>query len=177
VDLERCKKDAKALVRAFRDGDPEAVGRAEKVLGHRARDRFQLSDAQHVVAVERGHRTWPELRRTAAAQDGQREELMRQEEHLDTGLEYRPGEPVVIRTVRRRHIHVTDDGAAVTKAGKPDGWRELASQIEHELCVNVGRNGAVSLPVVPAGPGVDAIVRRVADASLALYQGILDLEG
>ena len=101
---------------------------------------------------------------------------MRQEERLDTGLEYRPGEPVLIRTVRRRHIHVTDDGAAVAKAGKPHGWRELAGRIEVELNVNIGRNGAVFLPVVPAGPGLEAIVNRVADASLALYEGILDLD-
>jgi len=35
----------------------------------------------------------------------------------------------------------------------------------------------VSLPAVPAGPGYEAIVRRVADASLALYQDVLELEG
>jgi hypothetical protein len=169
VDLERCKKDAKALVRAYRAGAEDAVARAESVLGRRAGDRFLLSDAQHVVAVERGHRSWPELKRAATVSE-------RREQHVTTDLEYRPGEPVVIRTFRRRHIHVTDDGAAVAKAGKPRDWRELAGRIEVELNVNVGRNGAISLPVVPAGPGLEAIVNRVADASLALYEGILDLD-
>jgi hypothetical protein len=172
VDLERCKKGAKALVRAYRAGAADAVARAETVLGRRAADRFQLSDAQHVVAVECGYRSWPELKRAAATAERE----LREEERVETGLEYRPGEPVVIRTVRRRHIHVTDDGTAVAKAGRPRGWRERASRIEAELCVNVSRNGVVSLPVVPAGPGLDAIVLRVADASLALYEEILDLE-
>ena len=60
MDLERYRKDAKAFVRAHRAGDPEALARAEAVLG--SRGRFQLSDAQYVVAVEHGYRTWPELR-------------------------------------------------------------------------------------------------------------------
>jgi hypothetical protein len=49
-DLEHERKEAKRLVRAFRAGEPEAVHRAEAVLGARARERFGLSDAQHVVA-------------------------------------------------------------------------------------------------------------------------------
>ena len=65
MDLERYRKDAKALLRAFRAGDGEAAARAESVLGERGRGRFQLSDAQHVVAVEHGYRTWPELKRAA----------------------------------------------------------------------------------------------------------------
>jgi hypothetical protein len=65
VDLERYRKDAKALVRAARGGDAEAWRRAEAVLGERARERFRLSDAQHVVAREHGYRTWPELKRAA----------------------------------------------------------------------------------------------------------------
>jgi hypothetical protein len=33
---------------------------------------------------------------------------------IDTGLEYRPGDPVRVRVVRREHrISVTDDGAAI----------------------------------------------------------------
>ena len=99
------------------------------------------------------------------------------EELIDTGLEYRPGEPVLLRAVRRRHILVSDRGTALEKTGRVPGWREVGDRLEEELCVNVGRNGAVSLPVVPAGPGYEAIVRRIADASLALYQDVLELEG
>ena len=50
--MEHHRKQAKRLVRAFRDDDSEAVRRAESVLGARAQARFLLSDAQHVVARE-----------------------------------------------------------------------------------------------------------------------------
>ena len=66
MDLERYRKDAKALVRAARQGDADAIARARSILGSRADDRFQLSDAQHVVAVEHGYRSWPDLREAAA---------------------------------------------------------------------------------------------------------------
>jgi hypothetical protein len=166
VDLEQHRKDARKLSRAFRAAQPEAVARAVRVLGSRAHERFQLSDAQHVIAVENGCATWAALR---AAQP--REEL------IDTGLEYRPGEPVLLRAVHRRHILVSDGGAALEKAGRVPGWRAVGDRIEVELCVNVGRNGAVFLPVVPAAPAYEAILRRVAEASLALYQDVLELEG
>jgi hypothetical protein len=166
VDLEHYRKDAKKLARAFRAGEEDAVRRASRILETRAHRRFQLSDAQHVVAVENGYRTWPELK---GAQPN--------EQIVDTGLEYRPGEPVLLRTVERRHTLVTDDGAALEKAGARPGWRRIGDRLERELCVNVARNGAVFLPVVPRGPGHDAIVRRIAEASLALYQDVLDLEG
>jgi hypothetical protein len=95
----------------------------------------------------------------------------------ETGLSYRPAEPVVVRVVRReRRISVTDDGAAIEKAGRPPGWRYAAGRIERELDVNVSRVGVVSLPVVAAGPGLEAIVRRIGEASLALYQELLELE-
>jgi hypothetical protein len=101
---------------------------------------------------------------------------LRTETEVDTGLEYRPGEPVLVRIVRRPgRISVSDDGAAVRKAGRPPGWRDAAARIDDELVVNVSRHGVVSLPVVAAGPGLEAIVQRIGDASLALYQELLEL--
>lgn len=41
-----------------------------------SRDRFQLSDAQHVVAVERGYRSWPELKRALEARTEQWVEIL-----------------------------------------------------------------------------------------------------
>ena len=175
MDLEHCRKDAKALVRAHRAGNADAIGRAQKVLGLRAQERFLLSDAQHVVAVEHGHGTWPELKHAIEA--AALAPPTRSEELVDTGLEYAPGEPVLVRVVRRdRRTLVTDDGAAARKAGPAPGWREVGRRLEDELVVNVSRHGVVFLPVVAAGPGLEAIVRRIAEASLALYQELLDLE-
>jgi hypothetical protein len=244
VDLERCRKDAKTLLRAFRAGDGQAIARAEAVLGERARERFQLSDAQHVVAVEHGYRSWPELTRAgtgldaalvAAARDGReadverlleegadpsaalhaavqsaqpgtivrllaagadpgrrdpvgnstpaewalhngRRDLAGLIEGIDTGLEYRPGEPVRLAVSFRRHRYVADEGRALELAGRPDGWRAVAERVADERIVNVSRSGVVSLPVVDRGPGFDSIVERVAAASVALYEELLDLE-
>lgn len=158
--MEHHRKQAKSLRRAFRAGDPDATRRAELVLGKRARQRFLLSDAQHVGAVENGYRTWAELKHETAFSD----------ELVDTGLEYGPGDPVRVRIVRRgRRIRVSDEGAAVARAGRPPGWRDIAQQIDDELIVNVSRQGEVWLP------GDGRLVRRIAEASLALYQELLDL--
>jgi hypothetical protein len=163
--VEHHRKDAKRLLRAFRAGDADAVRRVELVLGERARERFLLSDAQHVVAVEQGYRTWPELVR----------ESTHEERIVATAYEYSPGDPVVVRVVHRgRKTGITDDGAAIERAGRPEGWREVAKRIDDELIVNVSRHGVVSLPVVRRGPDEDAIVDRIARASLALYHDLLD---
>lgn len=101
----------------------------------------------------------------------------RSETVIDTGLEYRPGDPVRVRVVRRGHrISVTDDGAAIEKAGRPPRWREAADRLAEELVVNISQKGVISLPVVPVGPGEERIVRRIGEASLGLYQELLELE-
>jgi hypothetical protein len=163
VNLERYRKDAKALVRAHRASADDARARARIVLGERASERFQLSDAQHVVAVENGYRDWAELKSSAPTL-------------LTTALEYLPGDPVTLRITHRRLVGVSDQGAAVERAGKPPGWRTVADRLADELVVNVSRSGTVGLPVSRCGPGFDAIVERVAHASLALYEELLELE-
>ena len=179
MNLEHHRKEAKRLLRAFQAGAPEALARAERAIGDRS--RFQLSDAQHVIAVEAGYRTWPELRRAAEA-PGSRDDA-RSETVVDVGLEYGPGEPVLVRVVRRGERGtgiaewVTDDGAAVAKAGRPPAWRDAVDRVHREFIVNISRRGVVSLPVVSVGPTEEEVVRRIGQASLALYQEILDLEG
>jgi hypothetical protein len=102
---------------------------------------------------------------------------MRDERVVETGLEYVPGDPVRLRVVHRdRRTSVSDEGAAVERAGRPAGWRDVAERIENDLVVNVSRQGAAWLPVVTVGPSEDVVIRRIAEASLALYQDLLDLE-
>ena len=98
------------------------------------------------------------------------------DEPVATRLEYMQGEPVVLRVAQHRFPYIYDDGGAVERTGRPPGWRAVAERLARELDVNISRSGVVSLPVVPAGPGFDAVAERVADASLTLYQAILDLE-
>ncbi|MGH2934399.1 MAG: hypothetical protein ACRDL2_07785 [Gaiellaceae bacterium] len=92
---------------------------------------------------------------------------------MDSGLEYRPGEPVLVRVVRRERRTLVTDDAAAARGRVPE---DVARRIERELVVNVARSGAVFLPVVAAGPRLDEITHRIANASLALYQELLDLE-
>lgn len=101
----------------------------------------------------------------------------RTESVIETGLEYGPRDPVRVRVVRRPHrVSVTDDGAAIVRAGRPRGWRDVAERVSQELVVNVSRNGVVSLPVVRVGPPEEEIVNRIAEASVGLYQEVLELD-
>jgi hypothetical protein len=61
LDLAWYRKQAKDLLRAHRDGEPDSRARVQEALGDR--DRFQLSDAQHVLAVEHGFRSWADFKR------------------------------------------------------------------------------------------------------------------
>jgi len=102
---------------------------------------------------------------------------VREDRVVDTGFEYLPGDRVVVRVVRREgRTRISDDGAAVERAGKPTGWRDVAERIDDELIVNISRQGAVWLPLSRRGPDEEAIVRRIGEASLALYQDLLELE-
>jgi hypothetical protein len=73
-------------------------------------------------------------------------------------------------------VYVSDNGSAVARAGKPPGWKEAADRLADELVVNVSRSGVVSLPVSRGGPGFDAIVDRIARASVALFEELLELD-
>lgn len=100
----------------------------------------------------------------------------RTERFVDAGLMYGPRDPVRVRIIHRDgRISVTDDGAAIARAGRPPGWRAAAHRVSEQLVVNIRRDGVISLPVVRVGPGEERIVERIAEASLSLYQDILDL--
>lgn len=95
---------------------------------------------------------------------------------VGTGLSYGPGDPVLVHVQHReQRITVSDDGGAVARAGRPAGWRSVADRLVEELVVNVTRSGVVCLPVVPVGPPENIVVDRIAAASLALYQDLLEL--
>jgi len=95
---------------------------------------------------------------------------------IDSGLWYRPGDPVRLRAVRReQRLSVADDGAAINKAGRPPHWRDIADRLERDLIVNVSRRGVVWLPVVAAGPGFETVIGRIAEASVDFYQSLLEL--
>ena len=95
----------------------------------------------------------------------------------DTGLEYRPGDPVRVWVRHReQRVSVSDHGAALEKAGAPESWRDACAQVHAELEVNITRSGEVWLPVVAAGPSQDEVRRRIARASLIFFQELLELD-
>jgi hypothetical protein len=102
----------------------------------------------------------------------------RSETVIETGQEYAPGDPVRVRVVhRQQRISITDDGEAVEQAGRAPGWREVAARVADEFVVNVSRHGVISLPLVRGGRLAEHdIVQRIGEASLALYQGLLELD-
>jgi hypothetical protein len=170
--VEYQRKRAKALVRAYRAGEPEAVRRVDAVLGDRAHERFLLSDAQHVLAREQGFRTWQELKHAlesrAAWVDGE-------DVAISTDLRYGPDEPVDV-VVRRRgwKFDVSDAGRAVELAGRPSGWPEVARGVVDAFALNVNRRGVVF--VQSNERRLEMLIARVAECSVALYQELLDRE-
>jgi hypothetical protein len=95
-----------------------------------------------------------------------------------TDLHYRPADQVRVSVVHRaQRLSITDDCGAVERAGRPEGAQSAFDRVARSLGVNVRRTGEVWLPVVAAGPGEEAIVERIADASLALYHELLELQG
>jgi hypothetical protein len=168
-NLEHYRKEAKALVSAVRHADETALVRAEATLGTRARERFVLADAQHVVAREAGFRTWPELRR--AIEDGQPEERW-----VEPGVTYGDGVPVRIRIRRReRRIRVDDAGETLRRAAKPGGWHAVAEEVVERWWVNVNRAGVVFVPAV-VGRDIERLARQVAEACAELYGALLELD-
>ena len=176
-DLEHYRKEAKALVREFRAGEPAARERASATLGARAGERFQLSDAQFVLAREHGLGSWAELRR--AAENSPLVQLMRAERGeavIESELSFGDGEAVRILVRKRLYRYLLSDlGRAVEKAGKPSGWREAAERAAQPM--NVDRQGRVFVPAHPRGlEALEDLVERLANASRAVHEILLALE-
>ena len=88
---------------------------------------------------------------------------------MDTGLEYAPGDRVLVRVIKRDgRERVSDEARAASKAGRAKVPEEIARRVEEEFVVNVSRRGEIFLPG-------ERFTRRIGEASLALYQDLLDL--
>lgn len=96
---------------------------------------------------------------------------------VDTGLAYAEGEPVLVSIRRRgRRYDLRDDGRAVELAGRRAGWQDAAAGAVNAFGLNVNRTGVVSVPAVEGGVDRDWLTRRVAEASLEVYDALLELE-
>ena len=182
-ELDALRREARALLRAASSGDSAAYGRATAVLGARADARFVLADALHVVARERGARSWPELvararrGRIASALDEALDEHGGAEIEVETDLAYPDGSPVVIGVRRRQQRIMLDDrGEAVRRAGRPPGWRAAAEHAVLHRGMNLApESGTVFVPAV-VGRELDDLALRLARSSLDVLETLLELE-
>lgn len=97
---------------------------------------------------------------------------------LETGLDYRPGEPVLVSVRKRgRRWDFGDDGRAVQLAGEPGGWLETAERVVAEEGMNVSRAGVVFVPAVEGScRDLAALALRLGDSSHAVFAELLELE-
>jgi hypothetical protein len=96
---------------------------------------------------------------------------------LDSGLSFDGREPIEV-TVRKRgrRYDIGDEAGAVSAAGQPRGWFELAERLMAEVGLNVNRRGVVFVGTVYSEE-LDSLAVRVGDRSLAVYEALLELDG
>ncbi len=96
---------------------------------------------------------------------------------IDTGLTYRVGEPVRIRVRRRGHRYdIGDEGEAVKRAGKPDGWLSETQRLVAKEGFNVNRRGVVFVPAIE-GRDIASLTLRLAETSRTVYLSLLESAG
>ena len=88
---------------------------------------------------------------------------------------YETGRVLVRVRCRGGRCEIDDRGCAVETAGRPPGWLEAAGRTVAELGWNVARIGAVFVAVA-ADRDIADLVRRTADAALAVRDALLALE-
>ena len=96
---------------------------------------------------------------------------------VDTGLEYRPGDPVQVWIVRReRRVSVSDHGAALRKAGAEPGWERACARCTRSWTSTSLAAGSCGCPSSPSGPSEQEVARRIGHASLIFFQELLELD-
>ncbi len=97
------------------------------------------------------------------------------ETRIDTGRSYRSGDPVVVHVRHRGPRYVlSDDGAALDRAGKRPGWFDVAQHVVAADGFNINRRGTVFVPAVE-GRDLDELCSRLGDASRRVYLAVLEL--
>jgi hypothetical protein len=159
LDLDFYRKEAKALVRAVRSRERDALVRTAETLGPRAEQRFLLSDAQHVIAFEHGFRSWGEFKRWLETREPEppvgrigREPIAVYEHRAQTLVEdVRAGSDDARRRVRAyvprlagfegRQLELRDAKLVVAREYGFPTWRELAAGVERAIAQHVDRPG------------------------------------
>lgn len=79
---------------------------------------------------------------------------------------------------REAWVHFSDDARGVEAAGRPSGWLPVAQQVVRDLGLNINRRGVVFVGSPLSRPHAwrRSLERRVADASVAVYEALLELD-
>ena len=177
MNLEHCRKDAKRLLRGVAAGDADALARAADILGDRVDERFGLSDAQHVVAGERGYRSWPALVHAAAGQRAPAPPPEPEESVVNTGMEYRPG------TRSASGSGVARGGSRSLTAARRFGAPAPARAGDTRAPASTPSSTSTSRAPASCGSrwwrwarASPQVVRRIGRASLVFFQELLELE-
>ena len=134
-------------------------------MGTRVRTRFVLADAQHVVSLESGFRSWRELR----------QRLLPELDHEASIAAATAGCRFPVRARRRGYIvHLDDSGAAVAASGRPAGWLEAARDVVEAHSLNVNRAGVVFVGA-RYNRDIGELALRVADTAAHVYEALLEL--
>jgi hypothetical protein len=100
--------------------------------------------------------------------------LLEEAEQRDERL-YEVSEVLVRVRCRGGRCEIDDRGWAVDAGGRPPGWHEVAERAAAGLGWSVSRSGRV-LVAVAADRDIEDLVRRTADAALAVRDALLALE-
>ncbi|HEY2218379.1 MAG TPA: hypothetical protein VGH35_03505 [Gaiellaceae bacterium] len=79
---------------------------------------------------------------------------------------------------REAWVHFSDEARGVEAAGRPAGWLPVAQQVVRDLDLNINRRGVVFVASPLSRPFAwrRSLERRVGDASVAVYEALLELD-
>jgi ankyrin repeat protein len=176
--LDHLKHEAKALHRAFHNGDATAIKRVRDALGDAP--TLKLTDAQRVVAREYGFTTWARLRARVqelrAAGDPSRTVEFREGDALDFFLAATQAQDIegAMRALRSRPSIASESLHAAAVLGSFDDARRLIAEDLSRLTARAGNPPAEPLLYLCFSPfhgesaerdaGLEATARLLLDA-------------
>ncbi len=174
IDLDRARREARALLRAARAGDPEA---RERLRGDR---EPRLADAQHRVARDLGEPSWPALVRRVEGEGAALIEAARSGEGEEVYRLLEAGAPANARDTETggTALHVAASLGWLEVVDYLVGWvpldklaRDRASRTALDACVEGTGDAVVAKVLVSVGIPPEPWMVERASGELAVWLG------